>query len=270
MVVPVLNAENTLPAQLSALTAQCYDGEWEIVVADNGSTDASRSVARRCLADHPRARVIDTAGRRAPSRARNAGARAASGDFLVFCDADDVVRAGWLAGMADAARSGAIVAGALATKAASPGRSRPMVAHKFLPFASGSNLGIWTRDFWRLGGFDESFMAGEDIDLSWRAQLAGLELAFGADAVVDRRARAGAWGTARQHYRYGQGNARLYRRHRSAGMCRPAAGKVAADWRFILGGAVPRPSAPRDEWARRTGLRVGQLVGSVRNAVLFP
>ncbi len=249
----MLNAEHTLPAQLSALTAQDYDGEWEVVVADNGSTDASRDVARRSLAGHPRALVIDIAAPRGPSCARNAGARAASGDFLAFCDADDVVRAGWLPGMADAAREGVIVAGALSTNGTSPGLNRPMVAHKFLPFASGSNLGIWTRDFWRLGGFDESFMAGEDIDLSWRAQLAGLELAFGAHAVVDRRDRAGVWGTARQHYRYGQGNARLYRRHRSAGMRRPAVWKVGGD-----------------EWARRAGLRVGQMVEGVRNRVLSP
>lgn len=145
-----------------------------------------------------------------------------------------------------------------------------MVAHGFLPFASGCNCGIWTNDFWRLGGFDESFAAGEDIDLSWRAQLAGRELAFGVGAVVDRRDRVCAMGAARQHYRYGQANALLYRRYRSAGMRRPPVRTVAGDWGLILRGMVPRGGAPRDKWARRAGLHLGQLVGSMRNRVIFP
>lgn len=128
---------------------------------------------------------------------------------------------------------------------------------------------MWTDCFWGIGGFDESFPAGEDIDLSWRAQLAGLELAFGGEAVVERRDRTGALGVARQHYRYGRANALLYRRHRHSGMRRHAAAAVARDWRLVASGVLGR-GTPREEVARLAGLRSGQVAGSLRNRVMFP
>ena len=146
-----------------------------------------------------------------------------------------------------------------------------MVALGFLPFASGSNCGIWTAAFQRLGGFDETLAVGEDIDLSWRAQLAGMRLAFGATAVVERRYASGARAIARQHYRYGQAAARLFALHRAAGVPRTQARAALGEWAALVVGVARLPSSPaqRARWARRAAWRGGHLVGSLRNRVAF-
>ena len=56
VVIPVFNAEHTLAEQLRAVIA-CTDGETEILVVDNRSTDGSASVAASIAADNPRLRV---------------------------------------------------------------------------------------------------------------------------------------------------------------------------------------------------------------------
>src|SRR5204862_175427 len=76
VLIPVRNAARLLPDQLNALAAQDYDGPWEVVVADNGSSDGSASVARRLAGRLPSLRVVDASGRRGAGPARNAGAAA--------------------------------------------------------------------------------------------------------------------------------------------------------------------------------------------------
>ena len=112
--MPVLDAAATLGAQLDALAGQDYEADWEVVIADNGSTDGSQEVAKKWAQTRPNVRLIDASSQgRGPNHARNAGANAATGDFLAFCDADDVVSASWLSALADAARGADVVAGRL-------------------------------------------------------------------------------------------------------------------------------------------------------------
>ena len=67
-----------------------------------------------------------------------------------------------------------------------------------------ANLAIWADVLWELGGWSsENEAGGEDTELSWRAQLAGLRLGFAPDAVVYYRYRPGLWQTARQAYGIG-------------------------------------------------------------------
>jgi glycosyltransferase involved in cell wall biosynthesis len=68
----------------------------EIILVDDGSTDHSPEVARRCAAEEPRLRVI-TQENGGQLSAFNAGFRAATGDILTFLDADDEYLPGWLA-----------------------------------------------------------------------------------------------------------------------------------------------------------------------------
>ena len=113
VIIPAFNAAETLDAQLRALSQQQWGGTWEVVVADNGSTDDT--VARAALRkdDLPALRVVDASGERGPSFARNVGARVADGDYLLFVDADDIVEPGWLAHMAEAAIDHPLIAGSL-------------------------------------------------------------------------------------------------------------------------------------------------------------
>src|SRR3954466_4740554 len=96
VVIPCLNAASTLGVQLAALTHQSWPGGWEVIVADNGSTDGSREIVEGYRDPLPGLGVGDAGGRRGQAHARNLGATAATGDALLFCDADDEVAPGWM------------------------------------------------------------------------------------------------------------------------------------------------------------------------------
>jgi glycosyltransferase involved in cell wall biosynthesis len=281
VVVPLLNDAEHLPAQLEALASQDYTGRWEVVIADNGSTDGSEQLARRALGTVPGGRLVRAHGVRSAGHARNVGATHANGDFLAFCDADDVVRSDWLTGMAAAAREGDIVAGEVAigeintplTRSwhrRSP-RARAIENFRFLVHASGTNTGVWTDVFEHLDGFDERFGPGEDIEFSWRAQLAGYRLVAARDAVVHERLRSRVGALAAQHYSYGKAGPHLYRRFRSAGMPPRRALRTARRfaWLACTGPALPFSARLRGRWTLNAALHAGRLVGSARNRVLY-
>ncbi|HEX5945088.1 MAG TPA: glycosyltransferase family A protein [Acidimicrobiales bacterium] len=96
VVVPARNAVDVLGAQLDALAAQEVPVPWEVVVADNGSTDGTRELA---AAWHDRlpVRVVDASAHAGVNHARNRGVHAAHGELVLCCDADDVVAPGWVA-----------------------------------------------------------------------------------------------------------------------------------------------------------------------------
>src|SRR5437763_781538 len=100
VVIPCLNAAATLGVQLAALAAQGWEGDWEVVVADNGSTDGSQAVAESYRSRLRGLKLVDASDRRGQAHARNLGAAAATGDAYFFCDADDEVAPGWLAALA--------------------------------------------------------------------------------------------------------------------------------------------------------------------------
>src|SRR3712207_4277359 len=80
VVIPCLNAASTIAVQLAALSRQSWPGEWEVIVADNGSTDRSRRIAESYGDRLPGLRVVDASDRRGQAHARNLGAAAATGD----------------------------------------------------------------------------------------------------------------------------------------------------------------------------------------------
>lgn len=87
VIVPCFNAEPWVAAAMDSALAQTWP-EIEIIAVDDGSTDRSLSVLGRYAG--PRVRVLDQANRGAAA-ARNAGLAAASGDFIQFLDADDLL-----------------------------------------------------------------------------------------------------------------------------------------------------------------------------------
>lgn len=281
VVVPVRNGARTLGTQLEALEDQDYDGRFEVVVADNGSTDASGAVAGAWAAGRADRRVVDARGRRGPGHARNAGAAAARGELLAFCDADDVVSAGWLSALVREARAADLVAGRNDVQLlndplrrewnVAPPADRAVTLHDFLPMAGGSNLAVWADVLHALGGFDDRAACGEDVAVCWRAQLSGLRLAFAPDAVVHQRYRRRLGSFARQYFTYGRGDAWLHRRFRSAGMPATPWSEARARWRGLLVGLpeAVRCPAERGRWVQRAALSAGRLTGSARHRSLF-
>lgn len=93
IVVPAFNVAATLSQTLNSLLAQTFD-DFEIVVVDDGSTDATPKILNRYAVD-PRVRVLSQRNR-GLAGARNTGIDAARGSFIGFCDADDLWEPGKL------------------------------------------------------------------------------------------------------------------------------------------------------------------------------
>jgi CDP-glycerol glycerophosphotransferase len=92
VVVPVYNAQNVLPQCLDSILSQDV-GEVEVVVVNDGSTDASEAVAQDYARRHSSVAVVTTVNQ-GPGLARNLGVERCGGEFLAFADADDVVAPG--------------------------------------------------------------------------------------------------------------------------------------------------------------------------------
>lgn len=115
IVIPCHNYGRFLGSALESVVAQ-HDPDWESIVVDDGSTDETRSVAEKWRAAHP-ANIQWFAQRNAgPGAARNHGARMATGDWILFLDADDTLLPGALARYRDTAsrspEASIVVAGA--------------------------------------------------------------------------------------------------------------------------------------------------------------
>jgi glycosyltransferase involved in cell wall biosynthesis len=88
VIIPMFNAERWIVETLASVEAQTYPRELiEVIVVDDGSTDASAEIVAR---EFPRASLLRTANGGA-SRARNAGTAVARGVFLQYLDADDLL-----------------------------------------------------------------------------------------------------------------------------------------------------------------------------------
>jgi GT2 family glycosyltransferase len=275
VVMPVLSGMPWVTQQLSALAIQKVAGDWEVVVADNGSQDGTRSYVQQWTERDPRIRLVDASARPGAGAARNIGVRSARGRLLAFCDADDVVQPGWLAGMV-AALADADVVGGIFDLASLQGRepSDPIPAAMgqmgFLPFALGANLGVRRDAFETTGGFCETLSAGEDVDLSWRLQLAGYRFAISERVVVAKRERATARDAFRATWGYGRCATLLYRRYRVWGMRPDLRGAAKAwVWLIVASPGLIRPSL-RLAWMRAFGIRIGRLAGSVTHHTFFP
>jgi glycosyltransferase involved in cell wall biosynthesis len=280
VIIPVLNGEGHVGAQLGALASQSYRGSWEVVVVDNGCTDRTVEVARGWEDRLPALTIADARGRRGLNHARNAGVAAARGEFLAFCDADDVAAPGWLEAMAAAAPHADVVGGrnewealndpvAIAWRPSGP-MTRLMKDHGFLPYAPGGNLGVW-RGVAEEIEWDEAFsFGGSDQVFAWRVQLAGYRLAYAPDALMQLRFRDSLIELARQFYGYGLSGPYVHRAFRDAGM--PPADNRAAlqQWRRLLAGVPDLWSSRerRGHWLRRLAFRSGRLVGSIRARTL--
>ena len=191
----------------------------ELIVADNSGGAAAP------LSDL--ARVVPAAGERSSYHARNAGARAATSEWILFMDADCTPQAGILGayfatppGERVGAIAGEIVGeerqGALAARYA---RDRKVLSQtdglygRGRTVAATGNLLVRRRAFAQLGGFTEGIRSGGDVDFCLRLQGSGWELAFRPRALVHHAHRESVAGLLRTFARYGSGSRWLHERH---------------------------------------------------------
>ena len=165
-VVPAYNEELELPATIAEIRDAAQDRQYEIIVVDDASTDATSTVAQNAGAK------IVSINRRQIAAARNAGARRARGEILFFVDADTQINEKHVSRAIEALEAGC--AGGSARIVVS-GRI-PLWARIFIKVFStlyfGLNLGagafLFTtrKNFESIGGFDEELFIGEEIYFS--------------------------------------------------------------------------------------------------------
>jgi GT2 family glycosyltransferase len=289
VVIACRNGAATLPETLAGLAAQHWDRPWEIVFADNGSTDGSPARFEAFARAHPQigTQLLDASAAPGKPYALNAAIAAARAPAVAVCDADDVPGAGWLAAMGAALERHALVACRIDFDRLNPGwvaRSRGAIQHDglerlaFLPelvHAGGGTMGLQRQLVEEIGGFDPEFAYLEDTEFSLRAQLAGHAIAFVPDAVMHVRARPELAPIFRQSFNWGRYEMKLVARHRGRGV--PFAGgwrHYLRAWRRLLRNHLRQGLRPRPEtmlnaaWLRAGAGRLsGQLAGALRYRV---
>ena len=173
IIVPAFNEEKLLPATLRSIqesSSSFKELRWEneLIVCDNNSTDRTAALGRAAGA----AVVFEPVNQIA--RARNTGARTASGDWLIFVDADSQPTPALFAEVAEQIQSGPCVAGGVVLRFEGhyPIALRLAKGWNYLSralhYVAGSFIFCETRAFRELGGFDERLFASEEIEFSRR------------------------------------------------------------------------------------------------------
>jgi glycosyltransferase involved in cell wall biosynthesis len=188
VIVPARDAAATLARTLRGLEGQQGAPEFEVVVVDDGSTDATARLA----AASPVVSTLVEGGGEGPARARNAGAAHATAPALAFLDADCEPAPGWLAAGAAALAGAELVQGAVRPHPETePGPfDRTLWVTRAWGLFESANLFVAGDLFERLGGFESwlrprrGIELGEDVLLGWRARRAGARTAFCTDALA--------------------------------------------------------------------------------------
>jgi GT2 family glycosyltransferase len=211
----------------AATLGDCLDGlleleylDVEVIVVDDGSTDATPEIAAR----YPFRLIRTEPG--GLSAARNRGLDAATGDIVAYIDDDARPDPHWLVYLAatlmasdHAGAGGPNIAPADAGSVAQcvdnvpGGPTHVLLSDRVAEHIPGCNMAFRRDRLVAIGGFDEQFhVAGDDVDVCWRLQEQGWTLGFSPAAVVFHRRRASVRGFLRQQRGYGRAEAMLERK----------------------------------------------------------
>lgn len=245
-VTVIIAARNEARRLASTLAALAPQGAAEVIVVDNGSTDATADIARQAGA-----RVL-LEPKRGAGAARNAGIRESRTPLIAFLDAHCLPDPGWLQALVDACKPPGVggVQGATRHKARNP------VVSWLLERAGETNLEAvldatvrgrrdlypWVRSgnalfrrtaLEQAGLFDERIVpAAEDVDLGFRVVLSGYHLVHAPGASAEHWDDSSLFGFLVKTFRYGVGAAKVQEVYRNHG----------ADTRFAMGRSGGWPS----------------------------
>jgi glycosyltransferase involved in cell wall biosynthesis len=186
VVIPAFNADRFLREAIESALAQTIR-EIEVIVVDDGSTDATRAVAMDCARRDPRVTVLANAHPCWAAAARNRAVRAARSRYIALLDADDVWLPEFLATQMSAFKAfpDAMVVTGNARDLGGPYDGRPYRPidsdRRRLPLLemieredSVCIMSVFRREvFDTIGGFDEALQHNEDYDFWLRAAAAG-------------------------------------------------------------------------------------------------
>lgn len=211
VVIPAFNEERLIgeslrhiSAALSAFTRRNW--ETELIVCDNNSTDRTAELAREAGATV----VFEPVNQ--IGRARNRGAEAAKGDWLIFVDADSHPSADLFDDVAVQIESGRCLAGGSTIKLEGDYRSGEFITglwnkvSRGLKWVAGSFIFCEAAAFRKVGGFNIELFASEEIDLSKRlkklARAEGKKIVILGQHPIVTSARKLHLYTAREHFSF--------------------------------------------------------------------
>jgi GT2 family glycosyltransferase len=221
VVVCAYNAADTIDDCLSSLSNLTYPNA-EIIVVNDGSRDATGSIARR----YPKARVIDIPNG-GLSAARNVGIANATGEIVAYTDADVRVDPDWLTYLVQPIISGKFVGSGgpnvvppdddlvAQCVARSPGGpTHVLLNDRVAEHVPGCNMAFRRDALAAIGGFNPVYIkAGDDVDICWRLQARGHEIGFSPSALVWHHHRSSVGAYWRQQVGYGEGETWLDAHH---------------------------------------------------------
>lgn len=212
VIIPHWNGLQHLEVCLDSLRRQTHPS-YEVLLVDNGSSDGSQAFVR---ARYPEVRLIELGHNLGFTGACNAGIAAASGDIIILLNNDTEAEPNWLAAIA-AAMAADDGVGIVASKMLLFDRRDHFHAAGDFVRVDGTpgNRGVWQQDVGQydraedvfsacggaaayrramlaqIGVLDEAFFFScEDVDLAWRAHLAGWRVRYEPDAVVYHKLKA--------------------------------------------------------------------------------
>jgi len=238
IIVPVYNGQKTIAKCIESLLKAEYPRK-EIIIIDNGSTDATLKIVSR----YPVKLIIEK--RRGAYIARNTGIAHARGEIILFTDADCIVDKNWIKCIVRNYRDERIwgVGGSILpyTRPHAPYTPRTLIekysiSSHFFAFPVGktinkvielsrkpgvlhsgcfytANASFRKEALMKVGNFDESFFSGGDIDICYRILNKGGKLIFDPDAKVYHIPRDNILSLIRQFFKYGLATAQLVKKH---------------------------------------------------------
>jgi len=224
VIVPVYNGEDVIADCLKALLNQKYPkNKYETIAVDDGSTDDTAKI----VSEFKKVKLIRQkhAG---PATARNFGVKKSKGEIVLFIDADCIPPRDWIKNMVEPFKSKRIVGvggsyrtlnkNSLIARFAGyeiEERHRVLGKKRFVDFVGTFSAAYRKNVFTRFGGFDTSFTtsSGEDPELSFRINKAGLKMIFQPKAFVYHRHPDTIQKFLRQKYWRGFWRVFTYKKH---------------------------------------------------------
>lgn len=222
VIIPHWNGKEFLPDCLNALYGQTYP-HIEIIIVDNASHDGSQDYIK---SEHPQVHLIELDHNTGFTGACNAGMRVARGEFICLLNNDTAVDPDWAAEVVKAFGQSPNIGSVASKMMLFNQRDHIHTAGDFFTVdGQAGNRGVWEKDdgqydreeyvFGACGGSSvyrrtmldqiglldhDFFFLLEDIDLSWRAQIAGWQCLYTPSAIVYHHLSATGGGVTASYY----------------------------------------------------------------------
>lgn len=213
VVIPAYNAEEFIGLQLEAIRNNTVQ-PLEVLVVDNGSSDSTVDIVQRYAQEHGFVKIIDGSDVSGANYARNLGIASAAADYILLCDADDIVEPTWVAELAEGLeRYDFLGSGYIVYRYNEQTKGyydfetmvdRPSVFDDRF-YSVSCSMALKREVFDATGGFDNSYRGGhEEVDFALRAVDSGFALGWIPKPLIRYRQRIDSAAIARQARNYGR------------------------------------------------------------------